>query len=134
MEAHRDHVPASLLPHRKLEDMLMRAAEWLEITHVAMIGMKTVGFIVVHDDEVEHLYVAQEAREAGIAAMLLARGEALIAAYSKVAWLSVVPGNTRARRFYERHGWNNAGQFMQPARVAEGTVLVPSLRYEKQLR
>ena len=134
MEVHRDHVPASLLPHRKPEDMLMRAAEWLDITHVALIGTRTVGFIVIHDDEVEHLYVAQEAREAGIAGMLLTRGEALIAAYSKVAWLSVVPGNARARRFYERHGWTNVGEFMQPARVAEGSVLVPSLRYEKQLR
>lgn len=133
MEVHRDHLPDSLLPHRTPQNMLMRAAEWLHNTHVALLGTATVGFIVVHDDEVEHLYVARDARNAGIASLLLARGEALIRAYSTVAWLAVVPGNAQARRFYEQHGWKNVGEFTQQARVAKGSVPVPVLRYEKSL-
>jgi GNAT superfamily N-acetyltransferase len=43
------------------------------------------------------------------------------------AVLWVVPGNTRARRFYERHGWTS-----DPIEVADG-VSVPELRYRRSL-
>ena len=133
MEVHRSHVPVALLAHRKLSDIRMRAAECLNDTYVAVLGAQMVGFIIVHADEVEHLYVAQSARRTGVADMLLAKGEALIAACSDRAWLAVVKENARARHFYERNGWSSAGDFMQPARIANGTILVPALRYEKQL-
>jgi hypothetical protein len=50
-----------------------------------------------------------------------------------VAWLAVVSGNARARRFYERCGWNETGPILNPAETSTGTMLVPALRYEKTL-
>ena len=47
------------------------------------------------------------------------------------AVLWVVPGNTRARRFYERHGWTSDG-VERPIEVADG-VSVPELRYRRSL-
>lgn len=134
MEVHHGRVPDGLLAHRKPADILMRAAEALGHTHVALLGTRTLGFIIIHDDEVEHLYVAPDARKTGIAGMLLAQGEALIATHSTRAWLAVVRENSHARQFYERHGFNDAGEFVQQARTAEGSIAVPALRYEKQLR
>lgn len=50
------------------------------------------------------------------------------------AWLAVVAGNTRARRFYERSGWRDVGAFDNTAWTAEGTTIpVPAGRYEKYL-
>ncbi|HEY4144351.1 GNAT family N-acetyltransferase [Pinirhizobacter sp.] len=134
MEVHHGHVPDVLLAHRQPTDIRVRAAEQINNTYVAQLGTETVGFIVVHDDEVEHLYVAPGARKMGIADLLLAHGESLISAHSTVAWLAVVPGNARARHFYERSGWSNIGEFIQAARIAGGTIAVPALRYEKPLR
>jgi hypothetical protein len=59
----------------------------------------------------------------------------VIGAAHDTAWLAVVPGNARARRFYERQGWYDAGPFDNPAFTRDGsTLLVPTRRYEKRLR
>jgi GNAT superfamily N-acetyltransferase len=77
----------------------------LGTTTVATIGPVVVGFVALHDDEVEQLYVDAAARGTGVAAALLAHGESVIGATHDRAWLAVVPGNARARRFYELAGW-----------------------------
>jgi hypothetical protein len=43
-------------------------------------------------------------------------------------------GNARARRFYQRQGWTDAGPLAYPAEVSGGTVSVLCRRYEKRLR
>jgi len=47
---------------------------------------------------------------------------------------AVVAGNSRARRFYERHGWHDAGAFVYAAEIAGTSFPVPSHRYEKRVR
>jgi GNAT superfamily N-acetyltransferase len=79
------------------------------------------------------MYVAERARGTTVAAALLARGEQIIAERFERAWLGVVAGNRRARRFYERQGWREAGAFDYPSQIAGGTLAVPCLRYEKRL-
>jgi hypothetical protein len=46
------------------------------------------------------------------------------------AWLAVVPGNARARRFYERRGWADDGPFDY---LAPGGIAVPCRRYVKRV-
>ena len=133
-EVHEGVVPDALLAHRQSGTLRHAAEERLGEILVAARGLEIAGFIIVHRDEVEHLYVSTGARGAGIANRLLARGEALIATCSSSAWLAVVEGNARARHFYERNGWHCRGEFLHQARVANGTVGVPTMRYEKQLR
>jgi ribosomal protein S18 acetylase RimI-like enzyme len=49
------------------------------------------------------------------------------------AWLAVVPGNARARAFYERAGWRDEGAFDYEAAAEGGPIAVPCRRYVKDL-
>jgi len=60
--------------------------------------------------------------------------ELLGAAGHDEIWLAVVPGNTSARRFYERRGWVDRGEETYDAvTLGGGTVAVPVCRYVKGL-
>lgn len=131
-DGHLGHVPATLLAYRRPADFRSRMPGQLECTTVATIGERLVGFVTVRADEVEQLYVDAAARGTGIAAKLLRFGESAIAATYQRAWLVVVAGNARARRFYERQGWQDRGAMDYAAATADGgTVVVPSRCYEK---
>jgi len=92
------------------------------------------GFVMVVGDEVEQVYVDAAHRGRGVAGELLAEAERLVAAAGhRQAWLAVVPGNARARRFYERSGWVDQGQFENHAAYAGGTIAVPCRRYVKRV-
>ena len=132
-DGHLGHVPGALVPHRRLEDFHLRVPSRVPYTTVAVVGGRVVGFVTVQDDEVEQVYVSAGARGLGIADALLAHAEREIAGRYRLAWLAVVAGNARARRFYERSGWQQAEAFDYDAEIAGGTLVVPSLRYEKTL-
>jgi GNAT superfamily N-acetyltransferase len=134
-EAHLGRVPDELVPHRERHHFHDRVPAVLDSTTVAVHGPVVVGFVMVHGDEVEQLYVAPSARGTGAAAALIAHGETVIGDHADRAWLAVVDGNARARRFYERNGWSDTGPFDNPAWTAGGaTIAVPTRRYEKGLR
>ncbi len=124
-------MPEALIAHRELEAFRARVPERLATTVAAQIGTKIVGFVTVKDDEIEQLYVADSVRGSGVADALLTDGERAILARYSVAWLAVVAGNTRARRFYERNGWRDASAVSYAAQIANGSLVVPSRRYEK---
>lgn len=132
-DGHLGRVPDSLPEHRRLEDFRRRVPPRLAGTTVAVAGTDVAGFVTVKGDEVEEIFVARGARGSGAADALLRHAEQAIAARYDVAWLAVVDGNARARRFYERNGWRDAGGFDYAAEVADGTIPVPSRRYEKTL-
>ncbi len=133
LDAHLGHVPESIRPHRRLVDFRERAPARVHATTVATLASCVVGFVTVHDDELEQIYVAESARGGGTAKALLRHAEQVIAARFDVGWLAVVAGNTRARRFYARHGWCDTGAFDYAAEITGGTMLVPCRRYEKKL-
>ena len=130
-DGHLGHVPEEVLPHRRLDGFLRRTPERVPQTTVATVDGEVVGFVTLREDEVEQLYVAAAARGSGVAATLLDHAEGVLAQTHDRAWLAVVAGNARARRFYERHGWAFARALED--HTADG-VVVPSLRYEKALR
>jgi GNAT superfamily N-acetyltransferase len=133
LDGHMGHVPAAIQQHRRLADFRQRVPERLDATTVATVESHVVGFVTVHDDEIEQLYVAEAARGSGVAAALLRRGENVIAARFDLAWLAVVAGNVRARRFYARNGWCDSGAIAYNAQIAGGTFAVASRRYEKRM-
>jgi GNAT superfamily N-acetyltransferase len=133
-DAHLGQVPQGLHEHRRFEDFWARVSERARDTTVEIIDDQVVGFVMVHDDEVEQMYVAAPARGTGTATALLEHAENTIAARFALAWLAVVAGNARARRFYARNGWYDAGGFDYEAWVEGGTFTVPCHRYEKRLR
>lgn len=83
---------------------------------------------------VPQVYVAAGHRGGGVSDTLLAEAERLVAGGGHpMAWLAVVPGNARARRFYERNGWTDDGGFLHEAPDAGRIVMVPCRRYVKQV-
>lgn len=129
-DGHLGNVPDELVAARTPETFQARAADRVSDTTVAEVGGEVGGFVMVVGDEVEQVYVDSSFRGAGVADALLAEAERLVAAGGhEVAWLAVVPGNARARRFYERSGWQDDGSFDYMA----ASVAVPCRRYIKKL-
>lgn len=133
-DAHLGHVPDELLAVRTEESFGLRAADRVADTTVAAVDAAVAGFVMVVDDEVEQVYVDGRRRGSGIANILLAEAERQVAANGhEAAWLAVVAGNGRARRFYERNGWADEGDFDYQASTEAGPIPVPCRRYVKRL-
>jgi GNAT superfamily N-acetyltransferase len=133
-DGHLGRVPDDLVAVRTKESFQSRAAARVDDTVVAVVDDAVAGFVMVVGDEVEQVYVAGQHRGRGVAGLLLAEAERLVAVNgNERAWLAVVDGNVRARRFYERNGWTDEGVFDYPAASAAGPIPVPVHRYVKQV-
>ncbi|MGA5761920.1 GNAT family N-acetyltransferase [Nonomuraea bangladeshensis] len=131
-DGHRGNVPDALAAVRTPESFGERAEQRIADTVVAIVGGAVAGFVMVAEDEVEQVYVAREHRGGEVATALLAEAERLVAANGHGrAWLAVVAGNVRARRFYERNGWVDEGLFDHLAPSETGPIVVPAHRYVK---
>jgi GNAT superfamily N-acetyltransferase len=131
-DGHLGHVPAPLVAHRTPETFRARVPGRIADSAVAVAGPEVMGFVTVRGAEIEQLYVRADARGSDVAGALLRHGERLVASGGhSPAWLAVVPGNARARRFYERNGWLDRGPFEYQAEVEGRTFAVPCRRYEK---
>ncbi len=140
-DGHLGNVPDALVTVRTPESFRSRATDRVDDTVVAAVTdqetarAEVAGFVMVVDDEVEQVYVSTGHRGTGVATLLLAEAERLVSgAGHEQAWLAVVSGNARARRFYERCGWTDEGPFDYAAAAAEGTIQVPCRRYIKPVR
>jgi ribosomal protein S18 acetylase RimI-like enzyme len=134
-DGHLGNVPDELVAARTAASFDIRAAERIPDTVVAVVGGAVAGFVMVVDDEVEQVYVGSDHRGSGVAASLLEEAERLVREGGhERAWLAVVAGNARARRFYERQGWTDHGPFDHYAVGPDGPIHVPAHRYMKQVR
>ena len=133
-DGHLGFVPDGLIAVRTDESFAVRAAQRVGDTTVAEADGRVAGFVMVVADEVEQVYVSQRDRGRGVADVLMAEAERQVRkAGHRTAWLAVVAGNTRARRFYERHGWSDTGPFDYAAAGDNGPIPVPCLRYVKDV-
>jgi GNAT superfamily N-acetyltransferase len=133
-DGHSGNVPDALVQYRRLENFQELVGARIGFTTVATTaGDDVIGFVTVIDDEVEQIYVAAEARGGGVATVLLEHAESVIAKAYDRAWLAVVSGNGRARRFYEKQGWVDSGSLDYHAETRDGRLLVPCRRHERSL-
>jgi ribosomal protein S18 acetylase RimI-like enzyme len=134
-DGHLGHVPDELVRVRTDASFRTRAADRVADTTVATVDGEVAGFVMVDGDEVEQVYVSSRHRGSGIADALLGEAERQVGERGHgEAWLAVVAGNERARRFYERLGWEDEGAFDYAASDEDGsTVSVPCRRYVKRL-
>ena len=133
-DGHLGHVPDELLAARTPESFGERASGRVTDTVVALVGTAVAGFVMVDGDEVEQVYVSRNNRGTGVASILLAEAERLVAQQGhRRAWLAVATGNDRARRFYARSGWADEGPFDYPAAGPAGPIPVPCHRYAKRV-
>jgi GNAT superfamily N-acetyltransferase len=134
-DGHIGHVPEELTTARTERSFWNRAAQRLLDTTVAEIEGAVAGFVMVVDDEVEQVYVDTEQRGSGVANVLLTEAERRVRhGGHETAWLAVVAGNERARRFYAKRGWVDEGPFDYQAEGPDGPITVPSHRYVKVVR
>ena len=133
-DGHLGFVSQELIEARHEDSFRTRAARRVNDTTLAVVQGQIAGFVMVVDNEVEQFYVSALHRAKGVADVLMADAERQIkdAGYSS-AWLAVVAGNARARRFYERRGWSDSGLFEYGAAGDYGPIPVPSHRYVKDL-
>ena len=134
-DAHAGHVPDGLTAARTLEAFHARTPARVGDTSVAVSDSgDLLGFAMVVGDEVEQVFVARSARGTDLAGLLLMEAERLVAAAGhQEAWLAVVVGNARARRFYEKHGWRDEGDLPYEVTAGGETFVSPCRRYVKQV-
>ena len=133
-DGHAGQVPDGLTAVRTLAAFHERTPARVADTAVAVDGGSLLGFVMVVGDEVEQVFVARSARGTRVAEDLLAEAERLVAAGGHdTAWLAVVVGNARARRFYERCGWSDAGDLPYEVTAAGQTFVSPCRRYVKRV-
>ena len=134
-DGHAGHVPDGLTAARTLAAFHERTPSRVADTTVA-VGEEgeLLGFVMVVGDEVEQVFVGPTARGTEVAADLLAEAERQVAATGHdEAWLAVVAGNARARRFYEKHGWRDAGDLPYEVSAGGQTFVSPCRRYVKRM-
>ena len=133
-DGHLGFMSQELIEARHEDSFRTRAAQRVNDTTVAAVQGQIAGFVMVADNEVEQVYVSAVHRGKGVADTLMADAERRIkdAGYS-TAWLAVVAGNARARRFYERRGWSDGDLFEYAAAGDHDPIPVPSHRYLKDL-
>ena len=134
LEAHAEIVPAKLSDIRKKEGFLDRTRENLAGTRIAIVGPDVLGFCMIKENELYQMYVSPKARGLGVAQALIQDAENRIrAAGHTTAWLACAIGNERARGFYEKSGWTNAGQHVVDLDTSDGTFSLEVWRFERWL-
>lgn len=133
-DAHASLVPEDLTRLRTLESFRQRIQEALPTVRVVGPPGAPVGFCIVKDAELYQLFVSAQSRGSGVAAALLADGEARLSASGvPTAWLACAIGNERAARFYEKHGWRRVGNMINRLDTPSVEYLLDVWRYEKPL-
>lgn len=138
LDGHVGNVPDEVVAARDEAHFLRVSTEQVDTTLLAVDDDgQLLGVVLVDGEELLQLAVASEARGRGVGQALVTAAEELIALEHDLAELGVAPGNTTARRLYERCGWTDRGEVTMPARPDEpGGLPVPVVlrHYVKQLR
>jgi GNAT superfamily N-acetyltransferase len=133
-DAHADILPEDLARYRTLDGFRERAKNLLADTRALGPPGALVAFYTLKGDELFQFYVDAAARGTGVASVLIADAEALLAARGvATAWLDCAIGNARAARFYEKSGWQRNGTVVSTLATPDSVFEIDVWRYEKEL-
>ncbi|UYV36691.1 GNAT family N-acetyltransferase [Rhodobacteraceae bacterium D3-12] len=131
---HADFAPPDLIRLRTLESFHDRLSRHMAQTFIAADADRLLGFVMLHDNEIDQFYVAQSARGTGTASALMGEAEARLRAAGHTAvWLACSVGNDRAARFYEKSGWRRGATKDMTFETTAGPFPITIWRYEKTL-
>lgn len=136
-EVHDPFVPPALVAVRTPASFRRRLAALHPGIRAAADAAGPLGFCAIRAEgpgEIDQLFLAPRARGTGLAARLLADGEArLRAAGCTRPILNCLPENARARAFYRRQGWEERGIERVPVSTRAGPVAFTCIVLEKRL-
>ena len=133
----RAHVASASAAYGRDEDLERRTRRWREVfdepsrPYLAEDDGKVVGVLSVGSSELHAIYVHPGWWGVGVGQALLDKAHALLAETCDEAELTVLVGNDRARRFYERNGWHLVEQVVEPHFGGEPTEVC---KYRRRLR
>ena len=134
-EAHARILPAELAQYRTFESFRQRLRADHANVRVAGLPGQPIGFCMTKDDEVNQLYLSEDARGTGVATALLRDAEQVLRTQGvKTAWLACAIGNKRAARFYEKNSWIFVGNMICQIPIQDGTFQLEVWRYELNLK
>lgn len=111
--------PPEIVETRPLGFFDKRVASWPTAPLVAWSGGQLLGFAAWQEDYLGQMFVHPATRSTGLGAHLLAAAEEAMATSGiRNATLDCIVGNDRAKRFYERHGWQVEREMDDPHPVA----------------
>jgi len=129
-DAHDGLVPPALVALRTSESFRERLWSMGDALRIAGPPGDPLGLCVVKGEDIDQLYVAPAARGTGLAATLLANGEARLAAAGvSVGAIACAIGNDRALHFYRKHGWDGGRETI----AVDGGFELEAMRLRKRL-
>lgn len=128
------HLSPEIAKGRPFEFFLPRIETTLPNCVVATVDNVIVGFAGWAGDGIGQVFVLPEWHGRQVAPLLLAAAEAKLKEQGHTCiWLQCQVGNTRARRFYEKHGWHVAREIDVSIGTIEGRMPQRVWRMEKHL-
>lgn len=133
-DGHAEIVPPALVRFRDRATFRARLDSSLDDCRVAGPLGAPVGFVRFKGIELDQFYVAATMRGTGFAAGLIAAAEDELRARGvKESFLYCSVGNERARRFYQKAGWSDAGIIRAEVETLAETMHLDVHRFEKRL-
>jgi GNAT superfamily N-acetyltransferase len=134
LDAHASILAREVVRDRTLSQFQARMTVALPNVRVVGPPGEPQGFCLCKNDEVYQLFVAEQFRGAGVAAILLRDAEQrLLEAGVEKAWLACAIGNERAASFYRKHGWSSVGVRISNIQLSHCVFPLPIWRFEKPL-
>jgi len=133
-EAHTAHLPEDFTSQRTVHSFQTRLSDAGDALRMIGTATTALGLCIINEDEIDAIFVAPDARGTGVAAILLADGEARLKASGiQNAHLICLIQNLRAARFYEKSGWLQIGTIKDPLQTPSGVVEVECRVFRKPL-
>lgn len=128
------HLSPEIAEGRPFEFFLPRIETTLPDCIVATVDGEIVGFAGWEGGGIGQVFVLPAWHGRGVAPLVLTAAEAKLKEQGhNLIWLQCQVGNFRARRFYEKHGWQVAREIPATMGTTEDRKPVMVWRMEKQL-
>ena len=134
----RAHTASAAKAYGRPQDLERRTRRWREVfdepesrPYLAEVDGEVVGVLGLGPNELHAIYVHPDWWGSDAGQALLERAHELLAETCDEAELSVLVGNARARRFYERNGWRFDRQVVEPH---FGGVPTAVCKYRRRVR